>query len=196
MKRRRIRLRYSREQAADPLFPDAGEPGCWATTEVEPEPALDPFGGRFVVHGGKFRTMEGSWGRYGLILIEFPTTSGPSPGTTRPSTGTSSNLRNRHMTADVIVAEGVPAGHRAAKRLAAPEASGPRPARCRRRWRRRTARRRRWRPDATPPARTVRTPPVSGCAPLATRQAPDPGASWCVAPGRPAGVDPPGRPPR
>ncbi|MFD8596056.1 DUF1330 domain-containing protein [Kitasatospora sp. NPDC059646] len=84
---------------------------------------LDPFGGRFVVHGGRFETMEGSWGRDGLILIEFPDYERARAWYDSPAYRDILELRTRHMTADVIIAEGVPAGHRAAKRLAAPEAA-------------------------------------------------------------------------
>ncbi len=32
---------------------------------------LEPFGGRFVVHGGEVELLEGSWQGH-LVIIEFP----------------------------------------------------------------------------------------------------------------------------
>ena len=32
---------------------------------------LEPFGGRFLIHGGELEVLEGTWPRH-LIVIEFP----------------------------------------------------------------------------------------------------------------------------
>ena len=34
---------------------------------------LASFGGRFLVRGGKYETLEGDWHLHRLILLEFPT---------------------------------------------------------------------------------------------------------------------------
>ncbi|MFJ5924324.1 DUF1330 domain-containing protein [Kitasatospora sp. NPDC092948] len=74
---------------------------------------LDAFGGRFLVHRSKFETLEGSWGKQGLILIEFPDYQQAQAWYASPAYQDILHLRTRHMTADAIIAEGVPAGYRA-----------------------------------------------------------------------------------
>jgi uncharacterized protein (DUF1330 family) len=60
--------------------------------EVDPHPeileylekiqaTLDPFSGRFIVHGGAIDAREGAWPG-NLVIIEFPSTM-PARGTTR-----------------------------------------------------------------------------------------------------------------
>ncbi|MEV7598999.1 DUF1330 domain-containing protein [Kitasatospora sp. NPDC089797] len=78
---------------------------------------LDAFGGRFVVHGGKFEALEGSWGPLGLILIEFPDYGRARAWYDSPAYREILPLRTRHMVADVVLAEGVPAGYRGADGL-------------------------------------------------------------------------------
>ena len=39
---------------------------------------LEPFGGRFIVHGGRTEVLEGSWSG-DLIILEFPDPSMPPP---------------------------------------------------------------------------------------------------------------------
>ncbi|MEU4115442.1 DUF1330 domain-containing protein [Kitasatospora sp. NPDC028055] len=78
---------------------------------------LDEFGGHFVVHGGKFETLEGSWGQLGLILIEFPDYGSARAWYDSPAYREILPLRTRHMVADAIIAEGVPAGYRGADKL-------------------------------------------------------------------------------
>ncbi|MFD8483641.1 DUF1330 domain-containing protein [Kitasatospora sp. NPDC059673] len=78
---------------------------------------LDAFGGRFLVHRGKFETMEGSWGRQGLIMIEFPDYRQAHAWYHSPAYQDILHLRTRHMTADVIIAEGVPTDYRAEHRF-------------------------------------------------------------------------------
>lgn len=47
---------------------------------------LEPFGGRFLVHGGDVEVIENDWPGH-LIIIEFPTGSMCVAGTIRPPTG-------------------------------------------------------------------------------------------------------------
>jgi uncharacterized protein (DUF1330 family) len=35
--------------------------------------SLTPFGGRFVVRGGKVETLEGTWAPGRFVILEFPT---------------------------------------------------------------------------------------------------------------------------
>ena len=38
--------------------------------------AVAKFGGKFIVRGGKTRTLEGGWKPSRVVVLEFPTTSG------------------------------------------------------------------------------------------------------------------------
>jgi uncharacterized protein (DUF1330 family) len=78
---------------------------------------LDPFGGRFIVHGGNPDAVEGSWGP-DVIVIEFPDRASARAWYDSPAYQEILPLRTRHMTADVILASGVPAGYRATDTLA------------------------------------------------------------------------------
>ncbi|MGW4382265.1 DUF1330 domain-containing protein [Kitasatospora sp. NPDC004531] len=81
---------------------------------------LDPFGGHYLIHGGRFETLEGSWGREGVIVIAFPDYERARAWYDSPAYRDILGLRTPHMVADIVLAEGVRAGHRAAKRLAPP----------------------------------------------------------------------------
>ena len=35
-------------------------------------PSLTPYGGRFLVRGGKVETLEGDWSPKRLVIVEFP----------------------------------------------------------------------------------------------------------------------------
>lgn len=78
---------------------------------------LDPFGGRFLVHGGTSETVEGSWGRGGTIVIEFPDRERARAWWNSPAYQRILPLRTRHMSADIVLVEGVPAGYRGADAL-------------------------------------------------------------------------------
>ena len=49
---------------------------------------LQPYAGRFLVHGGPLETLEGSWSG-DLVIIEFETAKAPAPGIGRPRTSQS-----------------------------------------------------------------------------------------------------------
>ncbi len=78
---------------------------------------LDPFGGRFIVHGGKSETVEGSWGQNGTIVIEFPDYARARAWWDSPAYREILPLRTRHMVADIVLIEGVPSGYRGADSL-------------------------------------------------------------------------------
>jgi uncharacterized protein (DUF1330 family) len=77
---------------------------------------LDPFGGRFLIHGGTVEVVEGSWGQ-DLIVIAFPDRESLRAWYDSPAYREILPLRTRHMVADAIVAEGVPEGYRAASKV-------------------------------------------------------------------------------
>jgi uncharacterized protein (DUF1330 family) len=77
---------------------------------------LDPFGARFVVHGGGAQTVEGD-GATDAIVIEFPDAERLRAWWNSPAYQEILPLRTRHMVADIVFADGVPAGYRGADSL-------------------------------------------------------------------------------
>ncbi|GHF92509.1 hypothetical protein GCM10018790_81870 [Kitasatospora xanthocidica] len=79
---------------------------------------LDPFGGRFIVHGGAYETVEGRWGTGGTIVIAFPDFERARAWWDSPAYQEILPLRTRHMVADIILIDGVPGdGYRGADSL-------------------------------------------------------------------------------
>ncbi|MEZ0069371.1 uncharacterized protein (DUF1330 family) [Streptacidiphilus sp. MAP12-20] len=77
---------------------------------------LDPFGGRFLVHGGPVESLEGSWAG-DVILIEFPDDAALRAWYGSPAYQELLPLRTRHMVADVMIVHGVPEDYRGADAL-------------------------------------------------------------------------------
>jgi uncharacterized protein (DUF1330 family) len=77
---------------------------------------LDPFGGRFLVHGNPVDEVEGGW-KGDLILIEFPDFERARAWWDSPAYREIAPLRTRHMMADIVLVPGVPEGYRGADSL-------------------------------------------------------------------------------
>jgi uncharacterized protein (DUF1330 family) len=73
---------------------------------------LAPFSGRFIVHGGPIEILEGGWIGH-LIMIEFPNRASAHDWYQSPAYQAIVRLRREHSEGDVIIVDGVPAGHRA-----------------------------------------------------------------------------------
>jgi uncharacterized protein (DUF1330 family) len=73
---------------------------------------LAPFGGRFLVHGGEVDVLEGDWDG-DLIVIEFPDREKARAWYASAAYQDILQLRTRNSEGDVILARGVPRGHRA-----------------------------------------------------------------------------------
>ena len=68
---------------------------------------LDPFGGRFVFHGGEKDTVEGTWTQ-DLILIEFPSLEAGREWWTSPAYAAIKHLRTDHIAADIVLFDALP----------------------------------------------------------------------------------------
>jgi uncharacterized protein (DUF1330 family) len=77
---------------------------------------LDPFGGRFVVHGGGAEVVEGN-AVMDAIVIEFPDREKLRGWWGSPEYRRILPLRTRNMLADIVLVDGVPDGYRAADAL-------------------------------------------------------------------------------
>lgn len=73
---------------------------------------LEPFGGRYIVHGGDRDVLEGSWSG-DLIVIEFPDRDRARSWYASPAYREIVRLRTDHSEGSVIIIHGVPEAHRA-----------------------------------------------------------------------------------
>jgi uncharacterized protein (DUF1330 family) len=73
---------------------------------------LAPYGGRFVIHGGPVDVLEGRW-EGDLIMIEFPDRAAARNWYTSDAYRQILPLRTGNAEGEIILIDGVPAGHRA-----------------------------------------------------------------------------------
>jgi uncharacterized protein (DUF1330 family) len=79
---------------------------------------LAPFGGRFLVHGGRVEVVEGAWPGH-LIVIEFADQARTDAWYHSAAYQEIVALRTDNSRSDVIIAEGVGSDHRATDVLSA-----------------------------------------------------------------------------
>jgi uncharacterized protein (DUF1330 family) len=80
---------------------------------------LQPFGGRFIVHGPAIERVEGEWPDGDLIIIAFPGLDQLMAWYASEAYAAIKALRTDNADGDVIFVEGVSPGHRAMDVLAA-----------------------------------------------------------------------------
>lgn len=81
---------------------------------------LAPYGGRYIIHGGRKTVLEGDWAG-DLIVIAFPDRASAAAWYASPAYQAIKPLRTNHSEGDVVLVEGVGADHRATDILAAAE---------------------------------------------------------------------------
>lgn len=84
---------------------------------------LAPFGGRFVVHGGPYERLEGDW-QGDVVVLAFPGRAEAKAWYGSPAYQAILPLRTGSSRADVILVDGVGAGHVATDVLAVAAQSG------------------------------------------------------------------------
>lgn len=88
------------------LYP--GEPHADVVTYIERiQDTLDPYEGRFLVHGAEVETLEGSWPGT-VVVIAFPGLERARAWYQSPAYRELLPLRTRHMDGDTILVPGVP----------------------------------------------------------------------------------------
>jgi uncharacterized protein (DUF1330 family) len=78
---------------------------------------LAPYGGRFLVHGGKVSPAEGEWTGE-VVLIEFPDAEAATEWYGSPAYQEILPLRTEHSRSMAALLPGVPEGYRAVDKLA------------------------------------------------------------------------------
>lgn len=71
---------------------------------------LDPFGGRFLIHGGTVEVLEGSWPG-DVILVEFPTMEHARAFYDSPAYREIKPLRTDHLEGEMILVQGCEPDH-------------------------------------------------------------------------------------
>jgi uncharacterized protein (DUF1330 family) len=73
---------------------------------------LEPFGGRFIIHGGPKTVLEGNWPG-DLIVIAFPNIESAQEWYRSPAYQEIVRLRTDNSQGDVLIMDGVDADHKA-----------------------------------------------------------------------------------
>lgn len=73
---------------------------------------LEPFGGRFLVHGGRTEALEGDWPHL-LVVLEFPDMDRARAWYESPAYQEILKLRTDNSEGEVALVQGVPDGYRA-----------------------------------------------------------------------------------
>jgi uncharacterized protein (DUF1330 family) len=71
---------------------------------------LDPYGGRFLVHGARHEVKEGSWGG-AAVVIAFPGIDEVRSWWDSPAYRQIAPLRADHIDSDIILVDGIPDGY-------------------------------------------------------------------------------------
>ena len=70
-------------------------------------PSLAPYGGRFVVRGGKVETLEGAWSPERFVIIEFPSSAQAKAWWNSAEYAPAKALRQETARTQMILVEGV-----------------------------------------------------------------------------------------
>jgi len=74
---------------------------------------LAPFSGKYLIHGGPYTQLEGSWSG-DLVVIEFPTMEQAKDWYKSDAYAEIRLFRTKHTLGDVLLVQGVPEGHKGA----------------------------------------------------------------------------------
>ena len=85
---------------------------------------LDPFGGRFLVHGAEVEVIEGTWPGT-IVIVEFPGVDEAHGWYESPAYQAILPLRTDHIDGEVIIVGGVDRGYDPARLAAAVRVSQP-----------------------------------------------------------------------
>jgi uncharacterized protein (DUF1330 family) len=74
------------------------------------QPTMDPYGGKFVVHGGEVEVLEGEWPGT-VVILEFPDMTKARDWYASPAYQAILPLRTRHIDGDTVIVPGVGDGY-------------------------------------------------------------------------------------
>jgi uncharacterized protein (DUF1330 family) len=70
-------------------------------------PSLEPYGGRFLIRGGKVETLEGEWAPKRFVIVEFPSLEKAKAWWNSDEYAEARALRQATAKTQMIVVEGV-----------------------------------------------------------------------------------------
>jgi uncharacterized protein (DUF1330 family) len=70
-------------------------------------PSFEPYGGRFLVRGGKVATLEGEWSPKRFVMVEFPSVDKAKAWWDSPEYAEAKALRQATAKTQMIVVDGV-----------------------------------------------------------------------------------------
>jgi len=88
--------------AAETISDEAG----FAQYRPAAPPTVSPFGGKFIVRGGKFTSLEGKWPHPRLVIIEFPSRDAAEGWYKSPAYQEIISLRHKIPVGNLIIIDG------------------------------------------------------------------------------------------
>jgi len=85
---------------------DVKDPARYEDYKKMVPPTLTPYGGRFIVRGGKVQSREGSWVPTRFVVLEFPSVERANAWYDSPEYAPAKALRWATSSADLIIVEG------------------------------------------------------------------------------------------
>lgn len=70
------------------------------------QPSLEPYGGKFLVRGGKVQTLEGDWAPKRFVIVEFPSVEKAKEWWSSAGYAEAKALRQATANTQMIVVEG------------------------------------------------------------------------------------------
>lgn len=70
-------------------------------------PSLEPYGGKYVVRGGKVDNLEGDWSPTRIVMIQFESVEKGRAWINSPEYSKARALRHKYAVSKAIVVEGV-----------------------------------------------------------------------------------------
>ena len=77
---------------------------------------LEPFSGRYLIHGGPYKPLEGAWAG-DMVMIEFPSMPQAEAWYNSEAYAGIRSLRMNNTVGDVLLVQGVKDGHKGADLL-------------------------------------------------------------------------------
>ncbi len=85
---------------------DVHDPGLYGDYAALVPATLEPYGGRFIVRGGRCEPLEGGWQPPRMVVLEFPTSEQARSWYTSAEYGAVLQMRQRASTGKLILVEG------------------------------------------------------------------------------------------
>jgi uncharacterized protein (DUF1330 family) len=82
------------------------EPVRYETYKEKVPASLAPYGGRFIVRGGRAETLEGSWSPRRLVVVEFPSYENAKAWWASEEYAPAKTIRQATASTHMIVVEG------------------------------------------------------------------------------------------